>query len=103
MDISLPYTVPDPTGYQWFMLVMSIVTALYGVPQMIHIQRTRSAKDVSISTWVIATVSNVFWTYYGLGIQNVVVFVSSAIGLVCALIISIQAYVFRAPGAYQAV
>jgi uncharacterized protein with PQ loop repeat len=88
--VSLPATLPDPAGYQYFMLVLALSTSLYSVPQIYHIYSNSSAKDVSVWTWIIAFISNVFWTVYGFAIQDLVVMLSSLLGCVLALILSCQ-------------
>jgi uncharacterized protein with PQ loop repeat len=93
--ISLPYTISDPVGFQYFMLVFAIVTSLYSVPQIIRIYKMHSANDVSLSTWVIAVISNVFWIVYGFAIEDLVVMLSSLIGCVLAFIISCQCIYYK--------
>ena len=88
--VSLPYTLPDLDGYEVFMLVLALVTSLYAVPQVIHIYRVHSARDVSVVTWAVAVFSDVAWVIYGLMIQDLVVMLSSLMGGVVAAVLTVQ-------------
>lgn len=87
---TLPYTIGDPAGWEWYMLAQAICGSFYATPQIYRIYKTKSVRDVSIYTWALAAVLNVTWSFYGLSLQDVVVTVSSVLACIFATVISIQ-------------
>ncbi len=101
--LSLPYTLPDTKAFEVFQLVQSIITAFYSAPQIYRIYERNSVHDISVWTWIIASISNVFWVIYGLTIQDAVVFVSSVIGLVLSCVLVGQWLYYTRREAYETI
>jgi len=91
----MPAFVPYSDYFASFMLVFSIITSISSVFQVIKILKTRSTQDVSATTWAIYLVSNLSWLYYGLMIQDLVVFLSSIIPACGSGVILILMCVYR--------
>ena len=54
------------------------LTAITFLPQVIKTWRDRSAKDISMTMFVIAFVNEVMWLVYGFMIDNLVIILTNA-------------------------
>ena len=61
---------------------MGIVMSLGYYPQAYRIIKTHSAKDISISTYVIFSIGTVVWTAYGIYTRDIVVILGFVIGVI---------------------
>ena len=50
--------------------ILGIITGLANVPQIVKIFRTKSAKDLSITTNIIFLLSSCVWLLYGIELSN---------------------------------
>ena len=57
------------------------------VPQAIHTIRTRSTKDLSMSTFLILCTSTILWFVYGMAIRNLPIIFAN--GITCSLLMVI--------------
>lgn len=77
MDFFLSYV-----GY----IAAALSTAGF-VPQAIHTIRTRSTKDLSMSTFLILCTSTILWFVYGMAIRNLPIIFAN--GITCSLLMVI--------------
>jgi MtN3 and saliva related transmembrane protein len=54
------------------------LTAITFLPQVIKTWRDQSAKDISMTMFVIAFVNEVMWLFYGFMIDNLVIILTNA-------------------------
>lgn len=50
--------------------VLGTATGLANIPQIIKIFKTRSAKDLAITTQILFTLSSIVWLIYGIELNN---------------------------------
>jgi len=96
---SLPYTIPYNAGYEEFMCIGAIIFSSYSLFQVYGIVKSGTTAAVSCASWAIIAVSNVFWAFYGLMAQDLVVLLSSILPIIggCAVLILFIVYPNRAP------
>lgn len=76
----------------WLGLAMSLV---YRIPQIIKIVRTKSAQDISVWLIHIQNVSYILYIIYGVGRDDMIYIVSSALSLVQNLFIWYLRYLYK--------
>jgi MtN3 and saliva related transmembrane protein len=72
-------TLADAIG-----LAAGVLTTLAFVPQVIRVWRSRSARDLSLSSFAIFTAGVALWLVYGLVVGALPVIVANAVTLVLA-------------------
>jgi MtN3 and saliva related transmembrane protein len=65
-------------------LVAGFLTTIAFIPQVIKIWRSKSAKDVSLPTFVAFTIGVALWTVYGVMNQELPIIIWNAVTLVLA-------------------
>ncbi|MEW5854858.1 MAG: SemiSWEET transporter [Myxococcota bacterium] len=75
------------TGITLLGLVAGTLTTVAFIPQVLHVYRTRSTRDISLGMFAIFSTGVLLWLIYGVSIHDVPVVVANAITLVLALII----------------
>jgi MtN3 and saliva related transmembrane protein len=68
-------------------LLAGFLTTIAFIPQVTRIWRTRSAKDVSLATFIAFTIGVALWLLYGVMIGEVSIILWNAVTLVLALAI----------------
>ena len=83
------------------MTILAILASIFGVvsgfanlPQIWKIFKTKSAKDIAVSTYLLLAVGNIIWVLYGIEIQSIPIFCMEGIGLVEFIIILIGCYLY---------
>ncbi len=78
---------------EWYIIgtVAALLTTFGFVPQIIKMQRTKSAKDVSIATLIQFSAGVTFWTLYGIHLGDVIIIAANAITFI-TLVIAIAFY-----------
>ena len=83
------------------MTILSALASAFGIingfanlPQIWKIFKTKSAKDISIVTYIILTVGNIVWLLYGIEIKSLPIFIMEGIGLVEFIVILVGCYMF---------
>jgi|GEM_PF-537619 len=51
-------------GLDWVLYVFMVATPLFELPQLLAIYHTKSAENVSLTTWAFFAVSNLAWITY---------------------------------------
>lgn len=69
-------TVVDILGY-----IAACFSTFAMLPQAIHIYKTNEVEQLSLRTFTMATIGAVLWLVYGLLINNMVVILANAIGI----------------------
>ena len=75
----MPVVTPQTLGY-----VAGTLTTLAFVPQVLHVYRTRSTKDVSQGMFLMFTTGVALWLGYGVWIESTPVIWTNAVTLVLA-------------------
>ena len=87
----MPDVQPEMLGY----LAGSLTTVSF-VPQVLHVYRNKSARDVSLAMIVLFSLGVLCWMLYGVWIASPPVILTNALTLILAL--SIVVANFRWPG-----
>ena len=69
---------------QWVGLVAGLLTTFAFVPQVLKIWRSKSAKDISLRTYLALTIGVVLWLVYGILKQELPIVLWNAVTLVLA-------------------
>lgn len=80
---------------QWIGLAAGLLTTLAFVPQVLKIWRTRSAKDISLRTYVFFSIGVALWLVYGILRQEPPIILWNAVTLVLAIAIVAMKLRFR--------
>jgi len=96
---SLPYTIPFNDAFEEFMCIFAIIASSYSVFQVYDIVKKKTTAAVSWPSWTIITLSNVFWIFYGLMVEDLVVLLSSIVPVIggCAILVLFLVYPNRIP------
>lgn len=65
----------------------SLTTAAY-VPQVIKVWRSKSAKDISMPTFLMLSAGTLLWLFYGLDIDSLPVIAANAITLLLVVAVA---------------
>ena len=83
------------------MTVIEILATLFGVingfanfPQIYKIYKTKSAKDISPTTYVVLTIGSIVWILYGIEIMSIPVLVMDGLALFEFILILIGCYFY---------
>ena len=83
------------------MTFLSILATIFGVvngfanfPQIYKIFKTKSAKDISTTTYLILIVSSVVWILYGIEIMNIPVLIMNGLALFEFIVILVGCYLY---------
>lgn len=73
---------------------VAIIQPLMTVPQIVAVFTNKSARDVSIATWITFDVASIFWFYYGLVHRERAIIITQSLWLIVqtTLILGILLY-----------
>jgi MtN3 and saliva related transmembrane protein len=74
-------TFTDGLGY-----FAGAVTSITFLPQVIKTWKQKSARDISLLMFIVASSNNALWIWYGIREQNPVIILTNAVVLTMALI-----------------
>ena len=74
--------------------VVGIFMALAGFPQAVKIYQRKSAKDISVLTYLIIDIGAIVWILYGLELNNFPIIISNVLGLTTSTFILIEYYYY---------
>ncbi|QLA16426.1 SemiSWEET family sugar transporter [Desulfolutivibrio sulfoxidireducens] len=88
---------PDPffsdlTGY-----AAGVLTTVAFLPQVIKTYATRSARDISLTMYLIFTAGIVLWLIHGLTVGSGPIVAANSVGLVLSGAMVVMKLVFRSP------
>ena len=83
------------------MSLLATLATIFGVfngfanfPQIYKIFKTKSAKDLAVSTYAILTVGSIIWILYGIEIKNAPILIMNGLSLLEFIIIIIGCYLY---------
>ncbi len=83
------------------MTILSILATVFGVvngfanlPQIYKIFKKKSAKDLSVVTYLVLTAGTIVWVLYGIEITNVPILVMNGLALFEFIIILLGIYLY---------
>lgn len=95
--VPLPHSILSVVG-----TTAAVCTTISFVPQLVHVLRRKSARDISLAMFLLFVFGTVCWLLYGLGIGSAQVTIANAITLALALAILVLKLVYdRRPDADQ--
>lgn len=65
------------------------------LPQVLKICKSRSAKDISSSMYVIYLISVILWLFYGIKINSIHLILSEVFTLILVIVILVMKYLWR--------
>ena len=74
--------------------VFAVVSGLANVPQIWKIYKTKSAKDISIATYLILTLGSIVWLLYGIEISNIAIIIMESLALIEFIVVLIGCYIY---------
>ena len=69
--------------------IFGVVSGLANLPQIWKIYKTKSAKDISVATYVILTVGTIIWLLYGIEILNIPIIIMESLAIIEFVVILI--------------
>lgn len=75
-------------------LIFGVVNGFANFPQIYKIFKTKSAKDISITTYLILTVGSIVWVFYGIEIMNIPILTMNGLALFEFILILIGCYMY---------
>ncbi len=83
------------------MTILSILATIFGIvngfanfPQIWKIYKTKRAKDLSITTYVILTIGTIVWFLYGIEIRSVPIITMESLVFIEFVLILIGCYLY---------
>ncbi|HEV2215891.1 MAG TPA: SemiSWEET transporter [Terracidiphilus sp.] len=78
----------------------AVCTTISFVPQLVHVVRRKSARDISLAMFLLFVFGTICWLLYGIGIGSLQVTVANAVTLALALAILVLKLIYdRRPDA----
>jgi MtN3 and saliva related transmembrane protein len=74
--------------------VFGIIGALGNIPQVIKIYKRKSAKDISVWTWLILSVGSSIWILYGIEINSYPLIIGNIAALICFITIIVGWFLY---------
>ncbi len=74
--------------------IFGIVNGFANLPQIYKIYKTKSAKDLSIITYIILTIGSIVWVLYGIEIMNIPILTMNGLALLEFIAILIGCYLY---------
>jgi len=74
--------------------IFGVINGFANVPQIYKIFKTKSAKDISITTYIILTIGSVVWILYGIEIMNFPLLIMNGLALFEFILILIGCYLY---------
>lgn len=76
----------------------AVCTTIAFVPQLLRVWQRRTARDISLSMFLVFSIGELFWLLYGIIIHSLPVILANAITLLLALaILTLKLYFDRNP------
>jgi MtN3 and saliva related transmembrane protein len=74
--------------------IFGIVNGFANLPQIYKVFKTKSAKDLSITTYVLLTVGSIVWVLYGIEIMNFPILVMNGLALAEFILLLFGCYLY---------
>jgi MtN3 and saliva related transmembrane protein len=75
--------------------VVGVFLGLASLPQALKIFQMKSAKEISLSTYVITEIGATIWILYGLEIKSLPVIVPNVLGLFSSTVVLVGYFLYR--------
>ena len=74
--------------------IFGVINGFANFPQIYKIFKMKSAKDLSITTYIILTIGSLVWVLYGIEIMNIPILTMNGLALLEFIIILIGCYLY---------
>ncbi|MBU1111277.1 MAG: SemiSWEET family transporter [archaeon] len=74
--------------------IFGVVNGFANVPQIYKIFKTKSAKDISITTYLTLTIGSIVWIFYGIEIMNIPILTMNGLALIEFIVVLIGCYIY---------
>ena len=74
--------------------IFGVINGFANFPQIYKIFKTKSAKDLAVSTYIILAIGSVIWILYGIEIKNAPVLIMDGLALFEFILILIGCYLY---------
>ncbi|GAG44746.1 unnamed protein product [marine sediment metagenome] len=74
--------------------IFGVVNGFANFPQIYKIFKTKSAKDISVITYLLLTTGSLIWIFYGIEIMNFPVLTMNGLAFIAFIIILIGCYLY---------
>ena len=92
--LSLSYIIQD-MFWVFIGVVAATLSSVQLIPQAIKIFRTKSAKDISLLTFIIILLGSVSWLLYGLHIKDPFIITTNSMVLILSSLIVVSKFLFK--------
>jgi MtN3 and saliva related transmembrane protein len=75
-------------------IIFGVINGFANFPQIYKIFKTKSAKDLSITTYLILTAGSIVWVLYGIEIMNIPILIMNGLALFEFIILLIGCYLY---------
>jgi len=72
----------------------ALTTAAYA-PQVLKVWKSKSAKDISMPTFLMLSAGTLLWFFYGIGIGSLPVMAANAITLILVAAVAVMKLVYK--------
>lgn len=74
--------------------IFGVINGFANFPQIYKIFKTKSAKDLAITTYMILSAGSIVWILYGIEIMNVPILIMNGLALFEFILILIGCYIY---------
>ncbi|MFC1728205.1 SemiSWEET family sugar transporter [Nanoarchaeota archaeon] len=74
--------------------IFGVVNGFANFPQIYKVFKTKSSKDLAVTTYILLTVGSIVWVLYGIEIRNIPVLVMNGLALLEFIAILIGCYLY---------
>lgn len=75
--------------------IAGTLTTLCLLPQLVQLIRTKKSNDISISTFMILLIGQIFWIIYGVFMKDIRIIVANTISTILGISIIFLAFLFK--------
>ena len=75
-------------------IIFGVVNGIANLPQIYKIFKRKSAKDISVTTYLHLTIGSIVWVFYGIELKNVPILTMNGLALIQFIIILIGCYLY---------
>ena len=75
-------------------IIFGVLNGIANLPQIYKIFKRKSAKDISVTTYLLLTTGSIVWVFYGIELKNVPILTMNGLALIQFIIILIGCYLY---------
>lgn len=83
----LPIDPPQRWAIEWIGSIAAVCTTISFVPQLVRVWQRKSARDISLTMFLLFSFGVACWLVYGIGLRSLPIIVANAVTLALALAI----------------